>query len=131
VERYVRSDRHGRVEGRAVEETPLLVDGQSPKVHPILERDIAASGDFYKLGDYRLGPLTPAHSNSLGDPAGVELSTINPPIQGTQDASVTFILRGPGLKPSGELFQKVRTEVTSALHFYIVVRRLSVKPGAE
>jgi hypothetical protein len=118
-------------------DTPLQVmtatsTPQNPRVVPITNKDILASGGLYTEEDVKVGPLTPQFAASAGlAGGGYAPSAINPP-QGTAGASykeIHFKLAGGGYQ-FPVWFERIGDSVISTTRYFLVLRRAgNQQPG--
>lgn len=108
--------------------TPTDVDtvlenaGFNVKVAVVSTKDVVASGGRYAAGDFRIGPLTPAHTGG-----GTLLDVIDPP-RTTTAREVYFLIEGPGLPSDGAWCKRVEANTFSNFRSEIVVRRTGERP---
>lgn len=103
-------------------DTVLTNAGHNVKVTPVTTKDVVASAGRYVAGDFRIGPLTPAHASG-----GIPLSLIDPPRSATA-REVFFLLEGPGLPEEGAFCKRVDANTYGLFRSEIVVRRTGERP---
>lgn len=94
---------------------------QPPKVEQLSAKDVIASGGLYTDRDFRVGPMTPSYG-----PGGVNRDIIDPKVYNAA-AEVFWIMTGPDLPATGEVFRRTSEEAT-ALHFYVTLRATGKTP---
>ena len=111
-------------------DTPLWVatdtsSPQNPRVVPVTNKDILASGGLYTNEDVKVGPLTPSFPASAVLPGGgYTPGQINPPqpTAGSAYQEIHFKLAGGGYQ-SPMWFQRIGDSVISATRYFVVLRR--------
>jgi hypothetical protein len=92
--------------------TQVFVNGENPKVREVSSRDRVAGSEAKLSGEWEIGPLTPEY---------VVDSVIAPTNDG-RSAIVHYILKGPGLPPTGLVCQKISDQRDRPLRIMIRVR---------
>ncbi len=85
-------------------ETPVLVDGQCPRITRIGVKEAVASGGAYQAGDFLIGPVTPEFAGG-----GVALATLQPAV-GASPTEVLWVVSDNGLPSGGIVCEKVAEE---------------------
>lgn len=98
--------------------TPLKVDGQSPGVTLVSQKDIIASGGLYQEMDLRVGPLTPKFTGGGIDPTTLDNQS------GGQNTEIFFLVSGPGIGSGSGYYKKVgQTLIPGNFRYEIVIRK--------
>lgn len=97
-------------------EVELLVNGQPPKVRNVRSRDVIAGIAEASTIELEIGPVTPEFAGGGHYTSDLVLSTP----QGVT-STVTYLVKGPGMPPSGLVCKRVFDNVDKPFRYMIHV----------
>lgn len=99
------------------------------KVRMVTAREIAQSGGRYEQGDLRIGPITPAFTDSLGNTGGFTEAQLAP--KGAQGVEIIYKLAqqagASGIAASEAYLVEMRRD--KSFRFELIVGKLRTTPG--